>query len=58
MVKSNDQEFITKLKSIDHNWNVISSIVTNHAVGLVSLYKDFRNDTIFENNLKLKICNL
>lgn len=52
MVKDFNPIFINKLKAIDHNWNVITSIVTNHSYELIDLYIKYRNNIISDFDLK------
>lgn len=42
-IKHNDAVFIDKLKQIDHNWNILSSVISNHIddiVEICDLYKE------------------
>ena len=47
MVKSQDSDFIEKLKALNHNWKVITNVVVvGHAAYLIGLYKRFKLEQI------------
>jgi len=42
LIKEENQEFICKLRQIDHNWNIISEIVVNHEQEITQIYNSFK----------------
>lgn len=51
MIKNQDKEFFEKLKAFDHNWKIISSVVDNHSVYLLTLYHSYKEDIYNEQEL-------
>ncbi|MDC3272858.1 DNA adenine methylase [Hyphomicrobiales bacterium] len=52
MVKSQDLEFLDSIKEISHNWDLLSEISKNHRKNVISMYKDFSNDRLSDQQLK------
>jgi len=55
MVKSQNKEFFNKLYAIEYNWNIINSIVDNHAKQLITLYKNYKTDELTKDQLSDEI---
>ncbi len=51
LVKSEEQDFITWLKQIDHNWKVVERVVENHVAEITEIYNKYKDGRI--NNQKL-----
>lgn len=42
LIKDNDQEFIYSLEQIDHNWKIISEIVSSHINEIINIYNNYK----------------
>ena len=43
MVKTQNAEFLCALKQIEHNWQIISEVVSNHAEEILNIYCSYKN---------------
>ena len=55
LVQNQDNEFLTKLKQIDHNWKVIESVVLNHSKEISQIYYQYKQEKIDKLKLHDKI---
>lgn len=55
LVQNQDNEFLTKLKQIDHNWKVIEDVVMNHSEEISQLYYQYKQEKIDKLKLYDKI---
>ena len=54
-VQNQDNEFLTKLIQIDHNWKVIESVVLNHSKEISQIYYQYKQEKIDKLKLHDKI---
>ena len=55
MVQSQNSDFLSKLSQIDHNWQVIEGVVSNHAKEIAQIYYQYKQGTIDKLKLHDKI---
>lgn len=46
LLKDGDREFLYYLAQIEHNWNIISALVQNHAEEIVNIYNQYKNEEL------------
>ncbi|MEG1615137.1 MAG: DNA adenine methylase [Oscillospiraceae bacterium] len=51
LVKDGDTDFLDKISQIDHNWNIIGSIVNNHAEEISIIYYSYKNNKFSKQKL-------
>lgn len=51
MVKNENPEFLKKINDIERNWMLMGEIIENHTAELVSIYQEYKRDTIDEKQL-------
>lgn len=42
LIKNQDGNFIDKIQQIDHNWNILSNVISNHLEKIISIYQDYK----------------
>lgn len=52
MIKTQNAEFLKKLRDIDHNWTIMGQVIENHTKELVRIYFEYKNDQMNEVQLK------
>ncbi len=55
MVKSQNEEFFSKLEAIEYNWNIISKVVDHHEKSIVDIYYSYKNKELNTQQLGDKI---
>lgn len=55
MVQSQNSDFLSKLSQIDHNWQVIEGVVSNHAKEIAQIYYQYKQGAIDKLKLHDKI---
>ena len=55
LVKNHDEEFLTKLNQLDHNWKVIEGVVLNHSEEILKIYNQYKKKSIDKMKLHDKI---
>ena len=55
MVRSQNSDFLSKLSQIDHNWQVIEGVVSNHAKEISQIYYQYKQGAIDKLKLHDKI---
>lgn len=43
LIKEQNQEFLTKVEQIDHNWQIIEQIVENHSAEIYNFYYEYKS---------------
>jgi DNA adenine methylase len=46
MISDQNEEFISKIKGIDHNWSIISALVENHRNQLIDTYFEYKKNLL------------
>lgn len=55
LISEQNQEFLLKIEQIDHNWQIVENIVTNHSEEIYNLYYDYKVNNIDKQKLFDKI---
>ena len=53
-IKSGNKEFLSKLNELFHNWSLLEKVIENNSKELLNLYKNYCNEIVEDNNLKIK----
>ena len=53
-IKSGNKEFLLKLNELFHNWSLLEKVIENNSKELLDLYKNYCNEIVEDNNLKIK----
>lgn len=52
MVKKQDEEFLNSIEEIAHNWKLLNKITKKHSHIIISIYKNYANNSLSKQGLK------
>lgn len=51
LVKEQNQEFLSKISQIDHNWQIIENVIENHSEEIYNLYYEYKVNNLDKQKL-------
>lgn len=53
-IQNGNNEFLSKIEELYHNWNLLEKVIINNSKELLKLYKNYCNEEIVNNYVKIK----